>query len=97
MSVWDNYINICIKNWSGDYIQTSFYAFLFFEERKTDFISKLATDLLKYGKAKVKGLYSPRTGKTYDGIVVLADTGGKYVNYRIEIPTRRSKPKGEVQ
>ena len=37
------------------------------------------------GKAKVKKLYSPKTGKTYDGSIVLADTGGKYVNYRIEL------------
>ena len=36
------------------------------------------------GKAKVKGLYSERTGKTYDGTVLLCDTGEKYVNYRIE-------------
>ena len=40
--------------------------------------------MLKDGKAKVKGLRSLRTGKTYDGTIVLADTGGKYVNYRIE-------------
>ena len=25
-----------------------------------------------------------KTGKTYDGTVLLADTGGKYVNYRVE-------------
>lgn len=36
------------------------------------------------GKAKVKGLYSEKTGKTYDATVLLADTGGKYVNYRVE-------------
>ena len=57
----------------------------FFEERKTAFTPKIATALLKSGKAKVKGLYSPKTGKTYDGTVLLADTGGKYVNYRIEV------------
>ena len=57
----------------------------FFEERKTTFTPKLAAALLKSGKAKVKGLYSPKTGKTYDGTVLLADTGGKYVNYRIEV------------
>ena len=39
---------------------------------------------LKTGKAKVKGLRSMKTGKTYDGTVLLADTGGKYVNYRME-------------
>ena len=57
----------------------------FFEERKTAFTPKIAAALLKDGKAKVKKLYSPKTGKTYDGSVVLADTGGKYVNYRITI------------
>lgn len=25
-----------------------------------------------------------KTGKTYDGTVLLADTGGKYVKYRVE-------------
>ena len=56
----------------------------FFEERKKAFTPKIAAALLKDGKAKVKGLYSVKTGKTYDGTVLLADTGGKYVNYRIE-------------
>ena len=57
----------------------------FFEERKTAFTSKIAAELLKSGKAKVKKLYSPKTGKTYDGTVLLADTGGKYVNYKVAI------------
>ncbi len=57
----------------------------FFEERKTAFTPKIAAALLKDGKAKVKKLYSPKTGKTYDGIVLLADTGGKYVNYRATV------------
>ena len=61
----------------------------FFEERKTAFTAKIAAALLKSGKANVKGLYSPKTGKTYDGTVVLADTGGKYVNYKIEIQKKK--------
>ena len=61
----------------------------FFEERKTAFTPKIAAALLKSGKANVKKLYSPKTGKTYDGTVLLADTGGKYVNYRIEIPKKK--------
>ena len=56
----------------------------FFEQRGKVFTSKIAAALLKDGKAKVKGLRSLRTGKIYDGTIVLADTGGKYVNYRIE-------------
>ena len=61
----------------------------FFEERKVAFTPKIAAALLKSGKANVKGLYSPKTGKTYDGSIVLADTGGKYVNYKIELPKKK--------
>ena len=57
----------------------------FFEERKVTFSPKIAAALLADGKANVKKLYSPKTGKTYAGSVVLADTGGKYVNYRVEL------------
>ena len=57
----------------------------FFEERKVTFSPKIAAALLTNGKASVKKLYSPKTGKTYAGSVVLADTGGKYVNYRVEL------------
>lgn len=61
----------------------------FFEERKVTFSPKIASALLKDGKAAVKKLYSPKTGKTYEGTVLLADTGGKYVNYRVELPKKR--------
>ena len=57
----------------------------FFEERKTVFTRSIAAALLKSGKATVKKLYSVKTGKTYDGTVLLADTGGKYVNYKVTI------------
>ena len=60
----------------------------FFEERKVTFSPKIAAALLKDGKAAVKKLYSPKTGKTYEGTVLLADTGGKYVNYRVELPKK---------
>ena len=56
----------------------------FFEQRKKAFTPKIAAALLKNGKAKIKGLYSEKTGKTYDATVLLADTGDKYVNYRVE-------------
>ena len=61
----------------------------FFDERKITFTPKIAAELLKNGKAKVKKLHSPKTGKTYDGTVLLADTGGKYVNYRIAVQRDR--------
>lgn len=56
----------------------------FFESRKKALTKPIAAALLADGKAKVKGVYSEKTGKTYDATVLLADTGGKYVNYRFE-------------
>ena len=56
----------------------------FFQERKKKFTPRIAAALLKDGKVKIKGMFSAKTGKTYDGTVLLADTGGKYVNFRIE-------------
>lgn len=61
----------------------------FFEERKVTFTPKIAAALLKSGKVNVKKLYSPKTGKTYNRTIVLADTGGRYVNYRIELPKKK--------
>ena len=56
----------------------------FFEQRKKTFTKAIAAALLKDGKVKIKGMYSTKTGKTFDGVVLLADTGGKYVNFRVE-------------
>ena len=61
----------------------------FLTDRKITFTPKLARELLKDKTAKVKNIYSPKTGKTYDGNVVFSDTGEKYVNYRIEIPKKK--------
>ena len=57
---------------------------LFFQQRKKIFTKAIAAALLKDGKVKIKGMYSTKTGKTFDGVVLLADTGGKYVNFRVE-------------
>ena len=57
---------------------------LFFQQRKKTFTKAIAAALLKDRKVKIKGMYSTKTGKTFDGVVLLADTGGKYVNFRVE-------------
>lgn len=56
----------------------------FFTSKKKTLSKGMAADLLKDGKTLVKGLYSEKSGKTYDATVTLADTGEKYVNYRLE-------------
>lgn len=61
----------------------------FFENRKKQLTKAIAAALLKDGKAKVKGMHSPKTGKTFDATVLLADTGGKYVNYRFEFTGKK--------
>lgn len=63
----------------------------FFEDRKITFTPKIASALLKDKKVKVKNIYSHKTGKTYDGNVVLCDTKDKYVNYRIEIERKKKE------
>ena len=63
----------------------------FFEDRKITFTPKIASALLKDKKVKVKSIYSHKTGKTYDGNVVLCDTKDKYVNYRIEIERKKKE------
>ena len=48
--------------------------------------------LLKDGRAHVTGLYSEKSGKTYDATVVLEDTG-QYVNFKLDFD--RQKGGGE--
>lgn len=63
----------------------------FFEDKKITFTPKIAKALLKDKTVKVKDIYSHKTGKTYDGNVVLCDTKDKYVNYRIEIERKKKE------
>lgn len=56
----------------------------FWTSRKKELTKKMAEELLKKGRTKVKGMYSERKDSTYDATVVLADTGGKYINFKLE-------------
>ena len=44
--------------------------------------------LLKDGRAHVTGLYSEKSGKTYDATVVMEDTG-QYVNFKLEFDRQK--------
>ena len=44
--------------------------------------------LLEGGRARVTGLYSEKSGKTYDATVVLEDTG-QYANFKLEFDQRK--------
>ena len=53
----------------------------------------VAAALLKEGRVSMSGLFSEKTGKTYDAVVVLDDTGEKYVNFKLEFPQQRGRKK----
>lgn len=61
----------------------------FFAAKKKELTAAIASTLLKEGRVFVKGLYSPKTGKTYDAAIVLDDSGGQYVNFKLEFPQKR--------
>ena len=48
----------------------------------------LVAALLKDGRAHVAGLYSEKSGKTYDATVVMEDTG-QYVNFKLEFDRQK--------
>ncbi len=56
----------------------------FFEDKKKTLTTSIAAALIKDGRVKLKDLYSSKTGKTYDAVVVLEDIGGKYARYRLD-------------
>ena len=65
--------------WKNDHFWTS---------RKKELTKKMATDLLNKGRTYVKDLWSEKKSKTYDATVVLDDTDGKYINFKLEFLKR---------
>jgi hypothetical protein len=49
------------------------------------------TALLKYGRVSVKGLYSEKTGKEYGAMVIMEDTGDRFVNFKLLFDAVESK------
>ena len=61
----------------------------FWTSRRKEMTRKMVADLLKKGCTSVKGMWSEKKGSTYDAVVILDDTGGKYVNFKLEFPKRK--------
>lgn len=55
----------------------------FFASKKKELTKAIAAALLEKGRVLVSGLCSEKTGKTYNAVVVMEDTG-KYVNFKLE-------------
>ena len=67
----------------------------FFAAKKKELTAAIATTLLKEERVFVEGLYSPKTGKTYDAAIVLDDSGGQYVNFNLEFQQKKSNKEVE--
>lgn len=67
----------------------------FFAAKKKELTAAIASALLKEGRAFMKGLYSPKTGKAYDAAIVLDDSGGQYVNFKLEFQQKKSNKEVE--
>lgn len=65
----------------------------FFSGKKKSITKSVAAALLKEGRVSMSGLYSEKTGKNYDAVVLLDDTGGKYVNFKLEFPAKKGRRK----
>lgn len=66
----------------------------FWTSRRKELTKKMAADLLKKGRTNVKGMWSEKKGAAYDAAVILDDTGGKYINFKLEFPKRKDGGNG---
>ena len=66
----------------------------FWTNRKKELTKKMAADLLKKGRTNVKGMWSEKKGAAYDAAVILDDTGGKFINFKLEFPKRKDGANG---
>jgi DNA topoisomerase-3 len=61
----------------------------FFTAKKKIVTKAVVAALLGEGRISMTGLYSEKTGKTYDAVIIMDDTGGKYVNFKMEFENKR--------
>ena len=66
----------------------------FWTSRKKELTKTMATDFLKKGRTNVKGMWSEKKGAAYDAAVILDDTGGKFINFKLEFPKRKDGANG---
>ena len=56
----------------------------YFQSKRKELTKKVAAALLKTGRVRMTGLFSEKKGILYDATIVMEDTGGKYVNFKLE-------------
>ena len=65
----------------------------FFKDKKKVLTREAAAALLEDGSILMKNLYSPKTQKTYDARIIMEDTGGKCVRFRLEFTPGEAREK----
>jgi DNA topoisomerase-3 len=60
----------------------------FLSGMKKKLSKKMASSLLKDGRVKATGLYSQKTGRNFDAVLVMEDTG-QYVNFKLEFDNNK--------
>ena len=61
----------------------------FWTSRKKELTKKMAADLLKKSRTNVKGMWSEKKQTAYDAAVILCDTGGRYIDFKLEFPKNK--------
>lgn len=62
---------------------------LYFRSKRKELTKKVAATLLKDGRIYMTGLFSEKKGIFYDATIVMDDTGGKYVNFKMEFDSKK--------
>lgn len=62
---------------------------LYFKSKRKELTKAVAAALLKDGRVKMKGLYSEKKNILYDATIVMEDTSGKYVNFKLEFEGKK--------
>lgn len=63
----------------------------YFQAKRKELTKKVAAALLKHGKVRMTGLFSEKKGILYDATIVMEDTGGKFVNFKLEFDKKGAK------
>ena len=61
----------------------------FWTSRRKELTKKMAADLLKKDRTNVKGMWSEKKQAAYDAAVILCDTGGRYIDFKLEFPKNK--------
>lgn len=65
----------------------------YFQSKRKELTKKIAAALLKTGRVRMTGLFSEKKGILYDATIVMEDTGGKYVNFKLEFDNKKGAKK----